>query len=92
MSQFDYDVNQEEDELVESSGWCGDGVNGDGLNESGSDTWKEEHSAEHEPLRQNDPTLSMRVDQVVLDVIPFRFSQSLDSQQHTSSIQTNCCS
>ena len=65
MSHFEYMVPDDEKELVESSRWCADGVNGEDENESGSDTWKEDPSVEHEPPSQSDVAASMLTEQAI---------------------------
>ena len=63
-------VQDEENELAETSRWCGDAVNCDDENESGSDTWKEDPSMDQEPPARNDSATSIFTEQAIISVFP----------------------
>jgi hypothetical protein len=69
MSHFEYMVPDEDNELAETSRWCGDGVNGDDENDSVSDTWKEDHSMEHEPPNPNEAVPSVFAQQAIFCIL-----------------------
>ncbi len=63
-------MNDEENELTESSRWCGDAVNCDDENDSGSDTWKEDPSMDQEPPANNDSAASIFTEQAIISAFP----------------------
>ena len=66
-------VHDEENELAESSRWCGDGVNCEDENESGSDTWKEDPSLEQDAPAQNDAAASIFTEQAIISPLVISF-------------------